>query len=173
MADAAPVERPCAMRRALLLGPVGAGIAAIVSGCGASDHAPDVSAGKHDQAAGAAGPSSSAVASAEPSYEPWPGTGGGSGSGLVKTADVPVGGAVRVDRVLVAQPQRGVFKAYDATCPHQGFVVDTPLDGTDYFNCPGHNSKFRLADGSRISGPAPRGLRQVAVKVKGGYVVTT
>jgi nitrite reductase/ring-hydroxylating ferredoxin subunit len=164
----------CVARRALLAGLSGAGVVTL-TGCGG-----DPAGSPGDQAAGrssAAAPGSSAASagpSPTPSYAPWPGgdgSGDGPGGGLVKTADVPVGGAVRVDNLLIAQPQKGVFKAFDATCPHQGFRVDTPIDGTDYFNCPGHNSKFRLADGSLISGPAPRGLRQVAVKVRDGYVV--
>jgi nitrite reductase/ring-hydroxylating ferredoxin subunit len=78
---------------------------------------------------------------------------------------------VLVGNYLIAQPQRGVFKAFDATCPHQGVTVDAPIGSNDHFICPGHNSKFRLADGSLISGPAPRGLKPVAVKVSNGYVV--
>ena len=159
----------CAMRRALLFGLVGAGVAAASTVAGCAGEEPPA-----DPTVAGPAPSSSGVASpsAPASFEPWPGTGGDAAGGLVKTADVPVGGAVRAKNLLVTQPQRGVFKAFDATCPHQGVTVEPPLAGTDYFECPGHNSKFRTADGSRISGPAPRGLSQVAVKVKNGYVVT-
>jgi nitrite reductase/ring-hydroxylating ferredoxin subunit len=162
--------KTCAVRRAVLLGLVASG-GAILTGCGGDDRG-----GNGGQAA--QGPAVSAPPSpaAEESYEPFPGAddGGGTGdngSGLVRTADVPVGGAVLVDDYLIAQPQRGVFKAFDATCPHQGVTVDVPIGSNDYFMCPGHNSKFRLADGGRISGPAPRGLKPVAVKVRNGYVV--
>jgi nitrite reductase/ring-hydroxylating ferredoxin subunit len=82
-----------------------------------------------------------------------------------------VGGGVLAGDYLVVQPVKGTFKAFDAKCPHQGVTVDPPLSGSAYLNCPGHNSKFKIADGSRISGPANRGLRQVAVKLKGSFVI--
>jgi nitrite reductase/ring-hydroxylating ferredoxin subunit len=160
----------CAVRRAVLLGLVASG-AALVAGCGGDD--PPSRAGQADQAS--APPSVSPTP--EPSLEPFPGAddgqgdSDGQGTGLVKTGEVPVGGAVLAGDYLIAQPQRGVFKAFDATCPHQGITVDPPIGTNDYFVCPGHNSKFRLADGGRISGPAPRGLKPVAVKVSNGYVV--
>ena len=161
----------CGVRRSVLLG-LAVGGAALLAGCGGEDAGDGAGNG---QAAPASQPASpDAGPSAEPSLEPFPGAddgGGDTGTGLVKTGDVPVGGAVLVDTYLIAQPQRGVFKAFDAACPHQGITVDAPIGSNDYFICPGHNSKFRLADGSRISGPAPRGLKQVAVKVRNGFVV--
>jgi nitrite reductase/ring-hydroxylating ferredoxin subunit len=166
-------------------GAIAGGIAALallLAGCGGDDEGGDDEGGGDEgggdgngRAAPASQPASNASPAAEPSLEPFPGAddGGGDtgGDGLVKTGDVPVGGAVLADNYLIAQPQRGVFKAFDATCPHQGITVDAPIGSNDYFICPGHNSKFRLADGSRISGPAPRGLKQIAVKVRNGFVV--
>jgi nitrite reductase/ring-hydroxylating ferredoxin subunit len=166
----------CGARRAVLLG-FAAGGAALLAGCGGDDEGGDGGGGDgNGRAAPASQPASDASRAAEPPLEPFPGAddGGGDtggGDGLVKTGDVPVGGAVLADNYLIAQPQRGVFKAFDATCPHQGITVDAPIGSNDYFICPGHNSKFRLADGSRISGPAPRGLKQIAVKVRNGFVV--
>jgi nitrite reductase/ring-hydroxylating ferredoxin subunit len=162
----------CGVRRAVLLG-LAAGGAVLLAGCGGAG---DDQGGGTGPAAQASPPAAAdATPSAEPALEPFPGAddggGGDTGTGLVKTSDVPVGGAVLVDSYLIAQPQRGVFKAFDAACPHQGITVDAPIGSTDYFLCPGHNSKFRLADGSRISGPAPRGLKPVAVKVRNGFVV--
>jgi nitrite reductase/ring-hydroxylating ferredoxin subunit len=164
----------CAVRRAVLLGVV-AGGAALVAGCGGEDG--DSGTDAPGQAAQGSQPPSPSTGATDGSLEPFPGaddgdTGGGdAGGGLVKTSEVPVGGAVLVSNYLIAQPQRGVFKAFDATCPHQGITVDAPIGSNDYFICPGHNSKFRLADGGRISGPAPRGLKQVPVKVRNGFVV--
>jgi nitrite reductase/ring-hydroxylating ferredoxin subunit len=159
----------CAVRRAILLGVV-AGGAALVAGCRG-----DEGGGAPAPAAQASQPPSPSAGATDESLEPFPGAddGGGDtgGDGLVKTSEIPVGGAVLVGNYLIAQPQRGVFKAFDATCPHQGITVDVPIGSNDYFICPGHNSKFRLADGGRISGPAPRGLKQVPVKVRNGFVV--
>jgi nitrite reductase/ring-hydroxylating ferredoxin subunit len=154
----------CSARRAVLLGFAAAGAVA-VTGCG-GDEQPASNTAATPAGLTPAPPS----ASPDLSLEPFPGADGG-GSGLVKTSEVPVGGGVQVEELLIAQPQRGVFKAFDATCPHQGIEVDAPIGGADHFLCPGHNSKFRLSDGGRISGPAPRGLSPVAVKVKDGYVV--
>jgi nitrite reductase/ring-hydroxylating ferredoxin subunit len=167
-------SRHCAVRRAVLLGIAASGAAAL-TGCGDDDGDPSSRAG--DAGRGGTSASPSGPPTTEPSLEPFPGAddggdgGDGNATGLVKTDEVPVGGAVLAGDYLIAQPQRGVFKAFDATCPHQGVTVDPPAGTNDYFMCPGHNSKFRLSDGSRISGPAPRGLKPVAVKVSNGYVV--
>ncbi|GIH04813.1 hypothetical protein Rhe02_28800 [Rhizocola hellebori] len=93
--------------------------------------------------------------------------------GLVRTADVPVGGGVvSADGVLVLQLKAGEFTAFDATCPHQNFRVQPP-DSSGTITCMGHMSHFRAADGTVIDGPALGlgGLRQVAVKVSGAEVV--
>jgi Rieske Fe-S protein len=165
----------CAARRAVLLGLTTAGVVTL-AGCNKADDPYAAQAdtagvngpGVAEQSGGS--PSAQPSGSAEPSGEPFP-SGQGGAAGLVRTSDVPVGGAVLVAEMLVAQPQRGVFKAYSAVCPHQGVTVDPPANGANFFMCPGHNSKFKVADGAKISGPTPRGLSVVAVKVKDGYVV--
>jgi nitrite reductase/ring-hydroxylating ferredoxin subunit len=88
---------------------------------------------------------------------------------LAATADVPVGGGVVVNGVLIVQPKSGTFKAYNAACPHQGVQVGAPKKGV--ITCPGHNSQFKADDGSRISGPASRGLTEIAVAVQGADIV--
>jgi nitrite reductase/ring-hydroxylating ferredoxin subunit len=97
------------------------------------------------------------------------------GDALARAADVPVGGGVVVDsgRVVVAQPSDGVFKAYDARCPHMGISVNPPgADGTPgVILCPGHRATFRAADGSVVNGPANRALSGIPVKVDGEFVV--
>jgi nitrite reductase/ring-hydroxylating ferredoxin subunit len=85
---------------------------------------------------------------------------------------VPVGGGVAIDqgRVVIAQPTGGVFKAYDARCPHQGISVAPPgPDGV--MECPGHRARFRASDGSVVQGSANRPLSVMPVKVDGQYVV--
>jgi Rieske Fe-S protein len=164
----------CAARRAVLLGLTSAGVAALAGCSRAADpyaSQADTGAANTPSTAGPAGGTGSAQpsGSADPSVEPFPNADGANG--LVKTSDVPVAGAVLVGEVLVSQPRQGVFKAYSAVCPHQGVVVNPPANGANFFMCPGHNSTFKVVDGARISGPAPRGLKAVAVKVKDGYVV--
>ncbi|WP_433057913.1 Rieske (2Fe-2S) protein [Dactylosporangium sp. CS-033363] len=157
----------CAARRSLLLGAGALGVA-VLAGCGGGD-----------EPAPSAGGASSAPAAAPTTGNPFDdnGTGGGGGdqvpsNALVAAGEVPVGGGVIVkDTVLVLQPTKGAFKAYDAACPHEGAIVDPPFDGNPVIMCPRHNSKFKVADGGKISGPAPRGLKGIKVSVKNGYVV--
>ncbi|MFI6781439.1 Rieske (2Fe-2S) protein [Micromonospora sp. NPDC050276] len=85
------------------------------------------------------------------------------GSVLASTADVPVGGGTVTGGVLVVQPEAGTFKAYDATCPHQGVRVGVPRDGV--ITCPAHNSTFAVSDGSRQGGPATNGLTEIPIRV--------
>ena len=104
------------------------------------------------------------------------GSGGGSGTAsgtpLVKTADVPVGGGkVLADQqVVVTQPSKGEFKAFTAICTHMGCTVGQVANGD--IVCPCHGSRFSITDGSVTAGPAPSPLKAVQVKVSGGEVTT-
>ena len=51
-------------------------------------------------------------------------------------------------------------------CPHEGCEV-TWEQNMNRFSCPCHESYF-AADGSRISGPAPRGLDSLPMRVRDG-----
>lgn len=73
---------------------------------------------------------------------------------------VPLGAAW-----LVKRPDQTVT-AFSATCPHAGCAVD--FDGKT-FVCPCHDSHFAL-DGTRIDGPAPRGLDPLEVREREGAV---
>ena len=46
-----------------------------------------------------------------------------AGNAIAKTADVPVGSGLIVDKVVVTQPTAGVFKGFSATCTHAGCTV--------------------------------------------------
>ncbi len=86
----------------------------------------------------------------------------------VNAADVPVGGGTIVadQRVVVTQPTQGEFKAFSAVCTHQGCIV-AKVENTK-ITCTCHNSMFSAADGSVLSGPAPRALAARTVTVNGG-----
>lgn len=132
-------------RRAVLLGAGAGGVICIAAACSSA----------HGQAAVRAGTGSAAAspaASAIPS----------SGSVLAAVADVPVGGGLVVSGVLIVQPVAGTFKAYDASCPHKGVRVSAPVNGVS--TCPAHHSTFAIADGARLSGPALKGLAELAIK---------
>ena len=100
-----------------------------------------------------------------------------SGTALTSTSDVPVGGGtVFADKdVVVTQPTAGDFKAFSATCTHQGCLLSTVSSGT--INCGCHGSQFSIANGDNVAGPSgePPGavaaLPKIAVKVKGNDIV--
>ena len=87
---------------------------------------------------------------------------------IAKTADVPVGSGVIVDKVVVTQPTAGVFKGFSSTCTHKGCTVDKIADGT--IDCPCHGSKFNL-DGSVAKGPAEKPLPTENITVQGDSIV--
>lgn len=86
---------------------------------------------------------------------------------LVATADVPVGGGVIVDQVVVSQPEEGSFRAFKAICTHQQCAI-TKIDET--IDCTCHFSRFALADGSVVEGPAKSPLAVVDIVVEGDSV---
>ncbi|MEU5520097.1 Rieske (2Fe-2S) protein [Streptomyces sp. NPDC052079] len=146
-------------RRTVVAAAGAAGLAVALTACGGSDD--DASNSSADSGAGAGS-----------------GSAGGSGGGdaaagaepLASTADIPEGGGkVFADRkVVVTQPTAGEFKAFSATCTHQGCAVKSIADGV--INCPCHNSKFSIADGSVKGGPATKPLPAVEITVSGDSI---
>ena len=98
--------------------------------------------------------------------------GGGSAdtSGLAKTSDIPVGGGkiFAAEKVVVTQPNSGEFKAFSSTCTHMGCTVSAVTNGT--INCPCHGSKYSIKDAHVVSGPAPKPLPAMQIKVSGGEI---
>ncbi len=96
--------------------------------------------------------------------------GAASGTALGPTADIPVGGGTvfKDEKVVVTQPTKGDFKGFTAICTHQGCPVADVADGT--INCPCHNSKFSIEDGSVAIGPATSPLAAIDLTVKGGEI---
>ena len=92
------------------------------------------------------------------------------GSELATTADVPVGGGVilREEKIVITQPTEGEFKAFTAVCTHQACLV---AEVQETINCSCHNSKYSIEDGSVQSGPAPKPLAEIPVKVDGDKIV--
>ncbi|MGH3696870.1 MAG: Rieske (2Fe-2S) protein [Pseudonocardiaceae bacterium] len=101
--------------------------------------------------------------------EPSPGgSAAPGGERLAATSAIPVGGGmVFADQeIVVTQPTKGTFKAFSATCTHQGCTVSKVAGGT--INCPCHGSKFAIADGSVVQGPAKKPLEARQVSASGG-----
>lgn len=90
-------------------------------------------------------------------------------SAEVAATEVPIGSAVIVDKIIIAQPTEGQFVAYSTTCPHQGSPI-TQVDG-DTVRCPSHGSVFNIATGEPVSGPAATGMSTVPVREEGDAVI--
>ncbi|MBV8539758.1 MAG: Rieske (2Fe-2S) protein [Pseudonocardiales bacterium] len=90
-----------------------------------------------------------------------------AGERLASTGDVPVGGGTVFPgrKVVVTQPAPGTFKAFSAVCTHAGCTVNKVASGT--IDCPCHGSRFAIADGSVVHGPASRPLPERQVTVSG------
>jgi Rieske Fe-S protein len=83
---------------------------------------------------------------------------------------VPVGGGTVVSGILVVQPLAGLFKAFDARCPHLAAIVSPPQLGI--ITCREHGSTFVDIDGSLLQGPAPRGLKEIPIEIDGDKILT-
>jgi Rieske Fe-S protein len=85
--------------------------------------------------------------------------------------EIPVGsGRIYSDRwVVVTQPDAGQFRAFDATCTHEGCMV-TSVDA-NLINCICHGSQFRIADGSVARGPATSSLQARTATVTDDVIV--
>ncbi|MFF3690611.1 Rieske (2Fe-2S) protein [Streptomyces sp. NPDC002187] len=97
-----------------------------------------------------------------------PSIGGAAGKELARTTDIPEGGGKVIGDVVVTQPRAGEFKAFSSKCTHRGCAVKDIADGT--INCPCHNSRFDMADGSVKAGPATSPLPPAAIKVQGDSI---
>jgi Rieske Fe-S protein len=163
-ADTDPAPSTGLSRRAVVASAGGVVAAGLLTACGGGSTA------TAPAAPAPAAPAAPSEAASEPSA-----AGGSaassSGTALGATSEVPVGGGkVYADKdVVVTQPTAGEFKAFSATCTHQGCKVKTVTDGQ--IVCPCHNSKFAVADGSVTSGPAKRPLPTKSVSVDGDSIV--
>lgn len=140
-------------RRTVVAAAGAAGLAAALSAC--SDTGTDADAGSGSGGTpDATGPASSPAS-------------GATARPLAATADIPEGGGVvfAQQKVVVTQPSAGEFKAFSATCTHQGCAVRTVADGL--INCPCHDSDFSITDGSVRGGPAREPLPAVEIAVDG------
>ncbi|GAB2891003.1 Rieske (2Fe-2S) protein [Streptomyces deserti] len=150
-------------RRTVVAAAGAAGLAVALTACGGSD---DDSSSSSVDPGSSSTPQDSAGASSEAS-------GGGdaaAGAALAKTTDIPEGGGkvFAAEKVVVTQPTAGEFKAFSATCTHQGCAVKSIANGV--INCPCHNSNFSITDGSVKSGPATKPLPERQITVSGDSI---
>jgi len=117
----------------------------------------------------ASGQTGSGQTGSGPSSSPQPAS--GQPPSLALTSDVPVGGGkILADKkIVITQPRAGSFEAFTAICTHQGCTVSDVSGGT--VNCPCHGSRFSIANGSVVTGPAASALAPVSIKVQGTSIV--
>ncbi|MFI8304164.1 Rieske (2Fe-2S) protein [Streptomyces sp. NPDC085927] len=150
-------------RRTVVAAAGAAGLAVALTACGSSD-----------ESSGSSAASTTPDGSKDNNEASGNGSGGDGGAPagdvLASTADIPEGGGkVFADsKVVVTQPTAGEFKAFSATCTHQGCAVKSVADGV--INCPCHNSNFSIADGSVQSGPATKPLPAMEITVSGDSI---
>jgi len=164
--EPAAIETATTTRRAMFAGAGAVGAAAVLAACGTDESGYD----PYGEPVGAGG-DSPPPASQPPASEA-PAEGGAQAEGgLAQTSEVEVGGGVVLDDqdVVITQPVAGEWKGFSATCTHQGCTITDVADGTINCNC--HGSKFSLADGSVVGGPAPEPLPEKPVVVDGDWVV--
>ncbi|MBI0297913.1 Rieske (2Fe-2S) protein [Streptomyces sp. PRKS01-29] len=152
-------------RRAVVTAAGAAGLAATLAACGKDDDGGSGGGADSAQDAGGSQPSQSASQSAEGGQ-----SGGGDGMELAKTSQIPEGGGMvfKDHKVVVTQPKAGEFKAFSSICTHQGCSVGDVSGGT--INCPCHQSKFDITDGSVKGGPAQKPLPGAQIKVQGSSI---
>ena len=92
---------------------------------------------------------------------------------LGKIADIPVGGGkiFAPNQVVVTQPVKGTFKAFSSICTHQSCPVASVSGGT--INCDCHGSKYAVATGAVVAGPAPRPLPPKQITIAGDTITLT
>ena len=152
-------------RRRALSGVAVAGVGVpLLAACGGSDEGSDSNAPSSEATTGDTGDSGSDDTGSGN------GSGNGGGTGLTITGDVPEGGGTIFadDDVVVTQPAAGDFKAFSATCTHQGCKVSEVTDAA--IVCPCHMSKFSIEDGSVLEGPASAPLPAKTVTVDGDAI---
>ncbi|MFD0209239.1 Rieske (2Fe-2S) protein [Streptomyces hirsutus] len=150
-------------RRTVVAAAGAAGLAVALTACGGSEDSSGSSAGSTATGGSTDNNEASGNGSDGESNAP-------AGAALASTADIPEGGGkVFADsKVVVTQPTAGEFKAFSATCTHQGCAVKSVADGV--INCPCHNSNFSIADGSVQSGPATKPLSAMEITVSGDSI---
>ncbi len=148
-----------ATRRGLLLGAGVAGIGGVVAGCSTAPvpfNANLVGGIPHD----------------EELPTPTPGSDGRTaGIPIASTSEIPVGGGTIFlkDNLVVTQPAAGEFRAFSIVCTHVGCLCNTVANGT--IDCPCHGSKFSIADGAVVTGPATRPLTPAPITITNGTIM--
>ncbi|MFV2197262.1 Rieske (2Fe-2S) protein [Nocardiopsis sp. LOL_012] len=93
------------------------------------------------------------------------------GQVIGQTTDVPVGtGTVfNNSKLVVTQPEEGVYKAFGASCTHGGCTVQEVDE--EAIGCLCHGSRFDIVTGEPLVGPATEPLEPFTVTIDGTDIV--
>jgi nitrite reductase/ring-hydroxylating ferredoxin subunit len=97
---------------------------------------------------------------------------------ICKTTDIKVGSArmfsVGGRGIVVTQPKKGVFKAFNGVCTHQGALLTSKPGAvrtvSNSMICPQHGAGFNTTTGAVTRGPASSPLGKITLKVSGTQV---
>jgi Rieske Fe-S protein len=157
-------------RSLLVVGAVGVGGVALAA-CSQAKSAD--ARGAQTTAAGTSTAAAPVGSSAGSSSEDSSSSSSSSGAALAKLSDIKVGEAIAATgpdgaRIIISRPTATTVAAFSAICTHQGCAVAPAGQELD---CPCHGSVYNASTGAVISGPAPRPLPAVSVKLAGDDVV--
>ncbi len=160
-------DRGAVSRRGVLAGSAAAVAVMALGACASSN---ETSA----EATTPEGPTTQAPSESASSSQPEESATGSAPTGepLAGTDDFPVGGGAIVvtasGPVVITHPTDTEFLAFDGRCPHAGCPVAEVNENTILCTC--HGSTFDGSTGDRLEGPAPTGLKPVAIEVAGGEI---
>lgn len=83
-----------------------------------------------------------------------------------------VGGAVTANGIIVLRLNSTTFKAFSATCTHQGCTVGYNASNATIV-CPCHGGVFNSSTGAVVSGPPPSGLASYNTSLSGSILTVT
>jgi nitrite reductase/ring-hydroxylating ferredoxin subunit len=100
---------------------------------------------------------------------------------ICKTTDVKIGSArmfsVGGRAIVVTQPKKGVFRAFNGVCTHQGAPLAARVGSVRTVSgsmiCPEHSAGFDTNTGAVTRGPASSPLSKIAIKVSATRVSVT
>ncbi|MBM2826576.1 MAG: Dioxygenase, ferredoxin subunit [Dehalococcoidia bacterium] len=91
-----------------------------------------------------------------------------------RTGDIEQGAMKLVEvgeRKLAIVNVGGKFYAIDNLCSHRGGPLSEGTLEGDVVECPWHGSKFNVATGERLDGPAQGGVQSFTLRVEGADLI--